>query len=388
MTARDRARVRLRSASRPAIGVAVVAALALLNLPTIGAIEPPSSPARAGRAAPPRTELYLSFVGDVMQHERNIEMPDYDRLYDPVRGALFADDLSFANIEFPVDPARPPAGYPLFNGSIAYLRSALGAGFSVLALANNHTFDYGVSSITASWAVYDELGDELAVYHNGIRARPGAPIEPTTIVYGGRRIGFVSITSFSNVWGSEPFIYQVPYWNGRARSSFLASVRDWADRYDLLVVAIHAGEEYVLEPDADKAAFFREVADAGADIVWGHHPHVLQPWERHGESVVMHSAGNFVSAQRRAQSPWLPFGRWAPTGDAAVYRVRVDWSDRGVRITDVRTPFYTVRDDPAHGLVLKSFPGLLREPMPLEWRAFYLARYSVLHRGLRASASD
>ncbi|TVQ27281.1 MAG: CapA family protein [Spirochaetaceae bacterium] len=370
------------------IGLAVIGALVLAGGSTASAIEPPSSPARAGRVAPPRTELYLSFVGDVMQHERNIEMPDYDRLYDPVRRMLFVDDLSFANIEFPVDPARPPAGYPLFNGSIAYLRSALGAGFSVLALANNHTFDYGISSITASWAVYDELSDELVIHHNGIRAHRGAPIEPTTIVYGGRIIGFVSITSFSNVWGSEPFIYLVPYWNAAARASFLASVREWADRYDLLVVAIHAGEEYVLEPDADKAAFFREVADAGADIVWGHHPHVLQPWERRGESVVMHSTGNFVSAQRRAQSPWLPFGRWAPTGDTAVYRVRVEWSDHGRTVSDVRTPFFTVRDDPTHGLVLKSFAGLLREPMPLEWRAFYLARYSVLHRSLRASASD
>jgi len=66
-----------------------------------------------------------------MHHEINADTPDYDRIYDSARHLLHIDDLSFANIEFPVDPAREPAGYPIFNGTVEYLEAAVRAGFDL-----------------------------------------------------------------------------------------------------------------------------------------------------------------------------------------------------------------------------------------------------------------
>jgi poly-gamma-glutamate synthesis protein (capsule biosynthesis protein) len=325
--------------------------------------------------------LVLSFVGDIMHHERNAEMPDYDRLYDAVAGLLQIDDLSFANVEFPIDPSRPPAGYPIFNGSVAYLEAAVRAGFDVFALANNHTFDLGVPGVAATRSVMESVAAQSGVVANGIRARERGPIELSVIVHRGWRIGFVSITSISNAGSSWPHIHLVNYFDDRARAEFLSDVSAWRDEVDLLIVGIHAGDEYIPQPAPHKVEFFRQLADAGASIVWGHHSHVLQPWERRGESLIIYSAGNFISAQRRYQSPFVPFGRWAPTGDTAIYQVRVEASAARAAITEVRTPAFTTIDDPVHGLVLRSFEDVLAGPLDRHWRAFYFARYSAM-RGL------
>ncbi len=55
----------------------------------------------------PTEPLRLSFVGDLMAHDVNYEMADYDRIYDGIRDLFLADDLTFANLELVVDPSRP-----------------------------------------------------------------------------------------------------------------------------------------------------------------------------------------------------------------------------------------------------------------------------------------
>ncbi len=328
----------------------------------------------------PRPSLTLSFVGDIMHHLVNAEMPDYDRLYDAVRDVLAVDDLSFANIEFPVDPAQEPAGFPVFNGSVAYIEAAIRGGFDVFALANNHTYDLGPAGVAATREVFRDLEARAAIFTNGIRSERGAELAATEIVYRGWRIGFVSITSFSNVWGSGPYINLVDYLNPTARSRFLDRVRSWSEEFDLLIISVHAGSEYVLSPVGHKVEFFRELSDAGAAVVWGHHPHVLQPWEHRNGGVIIYSAGNFISAQRRHQSPYVPFGRWAPTGDTAIFQVRVEDRQGGVESRLVRIPAFTKYLDPEHGLVLRTFDEVIAGELSLPWRAFYLARYAFMRR--------
>jgi len=76
----------------------------------------------------PPAELLLGFVGDIMAHNVNYHMADYSRIYDGVSGILRSDDLTFANLEFPVDPALPQMTYPRFNNHPAYVRAAVEAG--------------------------------------------------------------------------------------------------------------------------------------------------------------------------------------------------------------------------------------------------------------------
>ncbi len=339
------------------------------------AVEPDLSPADG-----PRPPLTLSFVGDIMHHMVNAQMPDYDRLYDAVRELLAVDDLSFANIEFPVDPSQPPAGYPIFNGSVEYVEAAIRGGFDVFSLANNHTYDLGPAGVAATREVFRDLAERVTIFTNGIREDRGARITPSEILHRGWRIGFVAITSFSNVPGSGPYINLVDYLDRPTRTRFLDLVRSWSDEYDLLVVSVHAGVEYVLSPAGHKVEFFRDLSDAGADIVWGHHPHVLQPWEHRNDGVIIYSAGNFVSGQRRHQIPDLPFGRWAPAGDTAIFQVRVEDRHGGVVSVLEHIPAFTTYLDPDHGFVLRTFDEVISAELSLPWRAFYLARYAFMRR--------
>ena len=178
----------------------------------------------------------------------------------------------------------------------------------------------------------------------------------------------------------------VDYRSPTQRDWFLNAVTEWKSHVDLLVVSVHAGVEYQTVPDEEKARFFREIAVAGADIVWGHHPHVLQPWEivsdGRRDSLIMYSTGNFISAQRRRQSPHVPMGMWAPTGDTALFQAVVRRDQGRVTVESVRTPMLTTVDEPG-GLVLRTFDDVLSRQLPIRWRAFYLARFSALSRLLR-----
>jgi poly-gamma-glutamate synthesis protein (capsule biosynthesis protein) len=371
---------------RPGRGPGLICGLLLIWLAGVqqGAV---SSEAAAGANSAAADSILLSFVGDIMHHDQNAAMPDYNRIYDAVRSELRNDTLSFANIEFPVDTAREPSGYPLFNGSVEYVKAAVDAGFDVFALANNHTYDWGAAGARSTRRVFDELGRDNGTYHNGVRRAAGAAIEPTVITRDGWSIAFVSVTGFSNVPGSASHIHLVDYTRPDVAEEFLALVSAWDALYDLVIVGVHGGVEYDQEPDAAKVRFFRELVSHGADIVWGHHPHVIQPVELvstgSSRKLILHSTGNFISAQRRYQRPELPFGRWAPTGDTAIFQVRVfrvpAAAGDGVRFTvgEVTTPVFTAHADPVHGFVLRRFGSLLTEPLPLSWRAFYAARYAA-----------
>ena len=357
----------------------------LVVLLTVSAL--PADTAPGGGVSPPADSLLLTFAGDIMHHDFNARMDDYDRLYDAVRPYLRDDSLSFANIEFPVDPDREPSGYPLFNGTAEYVEAAVRGGFDVFSLANNHSFDWGARSSAATARLFSLLSAESEIHHNGLRGGQEAAITPTVIHHDGWTIGFVSITTISNVGGSFRFINLVDHTDPSAAEGFLTRISEWDAEFDLLIVSVHAGTEYAARPDPGKVRFFRDLVAHGADIVWGHHPHVLQPWESvatgSAKKLILHSTGNFISAQRRYQQPTLPLGRWAPTGDTALFRVTVmrgSESDRSGRvqptIAQVSTPIFTVHNDPTHGMVPKTFGAVLTEPLPLIWRAFYAARYA------------
>ena len=99
------------------------------------------------QAEAPR-ELRLTFVGDIMGHNVNYQMKDFHNIYQGLRDVIAADNLTFANLEFPLDPFRPQSGYPSFNGTVAYLSAAIDSGFNLFSLANNHAFDWGEEGIS------------------------------------------------------------------------------------------------------------------------------------------------------------------------------------------------------------------------------------------------
>mgnify|MGYP006266329895 CR=1 FL=1 len=336
-----------------------------------------TSDAPAGTAA---VEIRLTFLGDIMAHTVNFTMADYARIYEDVREELLADDLTFANLETPVVPSHPYESYPRFNVHPEYAEAAVDAGVEVFSAANNHTTDRGPSGITETRAELAELASRRGVAWNGIREEPGEELGLTALRVGEKRIGFVAVTQFLNdpFWGQE-LVHLVDYRRKPQADAFVEWVAVRSLGFDLFVVSYHGGAEYALAPEPARSRFFERLTRAGADIVWAHHPHVVQPWrqvarEDGSHALILHSTGNFISGQTWRLGPEHASMRRAHTGDTVLFRVTARWDARE-RITLDHDPLLAANyRDPVHGMVVRRLDGLITDDIDPAWKRYYVLR--------------
>ena len=344
--------------------------------------------------------ISLGFVGDIMAHDSNYNMQDFSRIYKRVRPLLGESDLNFANLEFVIDDARPYSTYPRFNVHTEYVLSAIEAGFQVFSLANNHSADFGRAGLRATMQSQERLRQGLPnIYFSGLRSNTQSTQQNTqkfeTIRKNGWKIGFTAISILTN---SPNGIEAVQYIHPDDRQTlqiFLRYLAAERPRYDLLIVSVHGGQEYQLEPSARKREILREIGRSGADIVWGHHPHVQQPWEiiRHSDSnegdrppnnwsLIMYSQGNFISAQTIRTKAGQPQGFWAATGDMVLLQVQLaKETAQQARLLRLRPRMLTtIRLKPfGFGVVpMRDAAQQIREQGYTGWDSFYAYRQNWL----------
>ena len=327
--------------------------------------------------------LVLTFAGDLMAHTVNFNMNEYDLIYKAVEKILHSDDLSFVNIETPVCDALPLSTYPCFNVHTPYLRAAVQAGFDMLGFANNHTNDHGTTGIdgtlTSVRTVQKErlAADVLPPFlaFSGLKDSVTDSIQVTPLSYKGWNILFCSVTEILNSYDSSKnrLYYSAPTKQGRA--ALLAIIKEARNRYpcDLFVLGLHLNEpEYGRTVSNAKKAWFKQLGEAGIDIIWAHHPHVMQSWETitverplllpdaASDSAVviseqckvfcMYSMGNFISGQRWHTRYDDPAFYREYTGDAVMLQLtctrdkagRADFSVLPLLITQYNEPEYPV----------------------------------------------
>jgi hypothetical protein len=285
--------------------------------------------AAAPAPSPPRV-ITLGFVGDLMMHEANRSLADYRELYRDIETLLRDDDLTFANLEFPVDPGRPYAGFPRFNGTPAYVRAAAEAGIDAFSLANNHAFDGGEEGVLQTLRSLDRIGGAVgrSLLRAGTRANPAAPFLAARAEVRGVRIAFLAATEFLNTRAGGERVAVVDYHDAHAGDEFAAAVSAESAVCEVVVVSYHGGVEYSTDPSPRLDAFLDRLASCGATIVYAHHPHVLQAprfvYRGLSRSLVLPSMGNFVSGQADGLDPVTGRGAVAPgTGDSALVRARL-----------------------------------------------------------------
>src|SRR5208282_3311610 len=156
-------------------------------------------PCAAVSADTPR-ELRLTFVGDIMGHDVNYQMKDFHNIYSSVKEVFLTDDLTFANLEFPLDPFRPHSGYPSFNGTVAYLAAAIDSGFNLFSLANKHAFDWGEEGISQTIRALESARAHSTgpFAYSGTRDNPHQAFRPETISVKGVKVGFIAVAQFLN----------------------------------------------------------------------------------------------------------------------------------------------------------------------------------------------
>ena len=329
--------------------------------------------------------LYLSFVGDIMIHPTNYLAPDYDAIYAALRPILLRDTLSFANLEFPVDATREYSGYPRFNAPREYLRAAVQAGIDVFSLANNHAFDQELEGLRQTLVSLEAVGrgEFRPIHFQGVRECLDTPFAPVEIRVKGVRVGFMAVAQVVNQPMPGPHVHVVDYSNRRHREYFLPYIESVARGYDLFILSYHGGVEFVGEPEEGKLGFFRQLLEAGVDIVYGHHPHVLQRYElverEEGRGLILCSTGNFLSGMARGIDPEDREHPRSRAGESALWLVVVRAAQDRAEVESVRPlPICNYRD--GRGITaVYTFAALAGEGLSEPWLAYYRER----HRALR-----
>nr|AGS49684.1 hypothetical protein [uncultured bacterium esnapd14] len=282
----------------------------------------PAGRTKLAAAATPEHEISLLFVGDIMPLTPFAETPSKVELGRGV-GELFAADVLLANLEGPVgdrEPQEPAATTGLFAdaprlvmtpGELEMHRGYLSGGTVVVSTANNHAWDLGTDGVHRT---LDELKRVGAVPVGTGRTPDEAVHQNITVA--GLTIGLVPFTFGTNGLGGGPgdggLVNVAPlneWGNAHGADQVVRAVRACrAAGCDLVVVSLHWGLEFEWFPSEHQIRLARNLVEAGADVVWGHHPHVIQPAELHqvGTSgrtgLIMYSTGNLVTPVLTAHS--------------------------------------------------------------------------------------
>ena len=262
-------------------------------------------------AAPEATDnstVTISFacVGDNLIHEqiwrsRKKEADgayDFAGLYAPVKEIIMAADIAFVNQETVCGgEALTLSDWPRFNSPQEILDALYETGFNWISTANNHALDRNENGVRAQLDYISKL-EGVTATGTHLSWEDSAAVQ--TIEINGVRIGVASYTYGTNgiapPQGMEYLVDMIDETRIQEDMGALAKVSD------IQVVAMHWGEEYSFEPTDEQLKFAQLLADSGADVVIGAHPHVVQmPVLLKGAAgnttLVYYSLGNFMSSQ-------------------------------------------------------------------------------------------
>ncbi len=351
--------------------------------PEAGSAKSTSLPASEAEEEPLKPSLLLTFGGDIMAHNVNFNMKDFNDIYTDVTDVLQQDDLSFVNLEFPVYDKVPMSTFPMFNVHPPYVEAAVDAGFDVFSIANNHSTDKGPKGVIATYAVMEEFANTRDIFFSGIRNNSDKPYVPVSINKDGWKIGFLAVTQWLNTYWGGDYAHYLHYEEEEAKTAFFKLLDTHTKDYDVFILSFHGGVEYATVPDKAKIDFFNECLDHGVDIIWAHHPHVLQPWHldrnREGGKLLLYSAGNFISGQAWYVDPKSPDQPRNYTGDGALFQVRLQDIGKQYKIRTVIPVLLTNYKHPEKGMVSRKLAELPRDTkIPDIWRKYYKRRLQVI----------
>ncbi len=254
-----------------------------------------AAPAR-GEGQKPSESFSLVAVGDIML-DRGVGKKIGNRgtgfPFENVAGILQAADLAFGNLESPISSLGT-----LTKGKEVTFRAALNAvngirdaGIDVVSLANNHAMDYGPAALMETMDVLAHSG----VVYIGAGANAAAACRPVDLTIRGVKVSLLAYTyKFHMVVEAQEQQPGVAIASGEQIKADVQKAKKWAD---VVIVSFHWGWEYSDHPDKETRELAHLTVEAGADLVIGHHPHVIQGVEMYKGGLICYSLGNFVFDQ-------------------------------------------------------------------------------------------
>ena len=296
-------------------------------------------------------DIVLIFTGDIMMHQavkecsaamnisdengRSVNNGGFDCLFENISPLISESDLAAGNMEFPVCFPYKSLGV-IFNSRPESVAALKKAGFGVLSLANNHIHDQNTEGVIETLLETGKNGiTALGVAVNEKDARRGfiADIK-------GRKIAFYAATGLLNYYDRRfSKKYYVNWFYDESKVT--ADIKRLKNQSDFVVLMFHTGTEYTTIPGKKDSSLCRKYAEAGADIIIGHHPHVLQPYEYYkrkngGFTHIFYSLGNFISDQNKPVK--IPGkNKYIYLNDSAVVRIIISGNSVRAEVIPIHT---------------------------------------------------
>lgn len=210
---------------------------------------------------------------------------------------LKSADIAFANLESPFyDQGEPITEGMIFKAEPNTIEGLVFAGIDVVSLANNHFGNQGNKGMlyTFNW-----LKSHNISYSGGgaliSEAKKCAPIEKNGIKFCFLSYADMTATGTPDIYtADDKYPGLNPYYDNTDIESDIANAKA---EYDVVIVSFHWGNEYQLKQSDRQTEIGRRAIDAGASLVIGHHPHVIEPYEQYKNGYIFYSLGNFVFDQ-------------------------------------------------------------------------------------------
>ncbi|MBR5542344.1 MAG: CapA family protein [Bacteroides sp.] len=247
----------------------------------------------------------LLFVGDIMQHDTQIQAAqtpegyDYSDCFKHLKKEICKADIAIGNLEVTLG-GKPYRGYPSFSAPDEFLYAIKDAGFDILLTTNNHCLDKGKQGLKRTISMLDSLQIPcLGTYRHEEERTQRYPllIEKNNI-----RIAFLAYTYDTNGTSSAaPHI--VNYIDTIQIKKDILSARRM--KPDAIIACMHWGLEYHSLPNRSQKELANWMISQGVDHIIGSHPHVPQPMEikkdEHtpAKHLIAYSLGNFISNMSR-----------------------------------------------------------------------------------------
>jgi poly-gamma-glutamate synthesis protein (capsule biosynthesis protein) len=305
-------------------------------------------------------QVSFAVAGDVIPHEPVRAAAAAAASADPTNtagwGALFSDvsdvfhhvDFGFVNMETPVAPAHSRGSKPfMFDAPVALIDALKANGIKIVSFANNHVMDQG-------WAGFAETREHLreeGMLFAGSGDNAADNWRPVITEANGIKVGWLGMTRWLNGnrnpdKDDQPHVNFFPYPNesggapGADEAAVLEAIKQARAKCDFLVVSIHWGIEYAPAPRPEDFETAHKMLEAGASVIVGHHPHVLQPVETYKtqdgrDAVIFYSLGNFLSNQSRTYVDGLMPDKDGDPRDSMIglfSAVRKDYGPAGIRV--------------------------------------------------------
>ncbi|MCS7184278.1 MAG: CapA family protein, partial [Patescibacteria group bacterium] len=216
---------------------------------------------------------------------------DYFSIFKNISDYLNSFDYVVVNLEGPVSSIGKNMGNLYsFRMEPKILEALNKSNIKVLNLANNHIWDYGKEAFNDT---LKNLKENNFYYFgsgiNEIEAYSGIILEKSET-----KIGLISFTEFLKNIQAKINKEGIAYLEEKLFEKYIKEIKK---KVDILVVNFHWGEEYKYEPNERQKYFAKKAIDLGADLIIGHHPHIVQRIEKYKDKFIFYSLGNFIFDQ-------------------------------------------------------------------------------------------